>query len=64
MQDGPDELADLSDALDRVEAALERLDAGTYGGCEHCGEPIDGKTLEADAATTTCASCAQGRIAT
>ena len=62
--DGPDELAELSSALDRVEAALERLDAGTYGGCEHCGEAIDGPSLEADAATSTCASCAQGRIAT
>src|ERR1700683_715036 len=30
----------LRDALSDVEAALARLDAGTYGRCDRCHEPI------------------------
>ena len=33
--------------LAECEAALERLDAGTYGVCEECGKPISGERLEA-----------------
>ena len=32
--------AELQDQLDRRRAALARLDDGTYGRCEVCGEPI------------------------
>ena len=31
-----------------VEAALERLDQGTYGQCEVCGRPIPDERLEAN----------------
>ncbi len=35
-------------ALERkIQAALERLDAGKYGICERCGKPIDPRRLEA-----------------
>lgn len=34
-------------ALEEVDAALARLDAGTYGVCEVCGEPIDADRLAA-----------------
>lgn len=37
-----------------VEHALERLDAGTYGTCEACGEPIPDDRLEALPATRFC----------
>jgi RNA polymerase-binding protein DksA len=30
-----------------VQAALERIEAGTYGICMHCGEPIDARRLKA-----------------
>ena len=33
--------------LDEVEAALQRLDNGTYGYCQRCGRPIDARRLEA-----------------
>lgn len=33
--------------LEQVEAALARLDAGTYGKCERCGEEIPEARLEA-----------------
>ncbi len=36
-----------SEELGEVRAALERLDAGTYGLCMQCGEPIDIQRLKA-----------------
>ena len=45
---------DLRDQLDDVERALAKLDAGTYGQCEVCGEPIADARLEAMPATRFC----------
>lgn len=33
--------------LEQVEAALARLDNGTYGYCQRCGKPIEARRLEA-----------------
>ena len=44
--------------LDEVEAALERLGAGTYGTCEVCGGPIAAERLEARSVARTCITCA------
>ena len=44
--------------LDEVDAALARLDAGTYGTCEACGDPIGEGRLEARPAARTCIRCA------
>ena len=33
--------------LEQVQAALQRLDNGTYGFCQRCGKPIDARRLEA-----------------
>lgn len=33
--------------LEQVNAALARLDDGTYGYCQRCGKPIDARRLEA-----------------
>lgn len=41
--------------LGDVEAALERLEAGTYGSCEVCGQPIEDSRLEAHPSTRVCA---------
>lgn len=38
-------------------SALERLDAGTYGTCESCGEPIGKLRLHAFQRATSCVSC-------
>ncbi len=46
--------ASLRDQLDDVEAALARLDAGTYGRCVVCNEPIPSARLEAMPAARTC----------
>jgi DnaK suppressor protein len=71
--DGPDEAGRaqrLTDRYDRrslecharsaiaeVEQALARLDAGTYGRCASCGEPIDLERLVALPETALCAAC-------
>jgi DnaK suppressor protein len=44
--------------LTEVEAALERLQGGTYGICERCGQPIAKARLEARPAASTCIRCA------
>jgi RNA polymerase-binding transcription factor DksA len=46
--------AQLRDQLDDVEHALARLDEGTYGTCEVCGEPIGEARLEVMPATRFC----------
>lgn len=47
--------------LQRIEAALRRIDKGDYGLCTVCDEPIAQKRLEADPAAPTCVRCAGGR---
>lgn len=44
----------LLENLDRVRAALARLDDGTYGVCEVCGEPISDARLEVRPWATRC----------
>jgi DnaK suppressor protein len=46
--------AQLRDQLDDVEKALARLDEGTYGSCEVCGQPIGDARLEVMPATRFC----------
>jgi RNA polymerase-binding transcription factor DksA len=43
--------------LRRVQAALDRLDAGTYGHCSRCRQPIERQRLEAMPEMDRCASC-------
>jgi RNA polymerase-binding transcription factor DksA len=38
--------------------AVARLDAGRYGVCDSCGEPIPAARLTARPAASTCVSCA------
>ncbi|MDQ2816442.1 MAG: TraR/DksA C4-type zinc finger protein [Actinomycetota bacterium] len=44
--------------LAAIEAALRRLEAGHYGSCERCGQPIGDERLAARPAAVTCISCA------
>ena len=43
-----------------IEAALARVDAGTYGTCESCGKPIPQARLEAVPEATLCVACKSG----
>ncbi len=45
------------DELAQIDRALHRMDAGTYGACSRCGEPIAWKRLEAQPAAQRCAAC-------
>lgn len=47
-------LADLEARYDTVLSALARIENGTYGVCEVCGEAIEEGRLTADPAATTC----------
>ncbi len=47
--------------LAEIAAAEERLDAGTYGFCERCDEPIGEARLEARPTARTCIRCASAR---
>jgi DnaK suppressor protein len=49
----------ILDRLSQVEHALDRLDAGTYGRCERCGNEIPTARLEAFPSVTLCVSCKQ-----
>jgi len=47
----------VREMLARVTAALERLEAGTYGLCESCGEPIGTERLNALPYADMCIEC-------
>jgi len=44
--------------IQRIEAALRRIQAGDYGYCVLCDEPIGEQRLAADPAVPTCIDCA------
>jgi DnaK suppressor protein len=44
--------------LGEVDAALKRIDLGTWGRCEKCQGPIDPRRLKAFPEARTCTSCA------
>jgi len=43
--------------LDELDAALARVEQGTYGVCERCGQQIPEGRLEARPVARTCVSC-------
>ncbi len=48
---------DLQDILAQVDAALERMNEGTYGVCQRCGQKIGEERLEAFPYVAYCISC-------
>ncbi len=48
---------ELEQRLDEINRALKRLDEGTYGICEMCGQPIKPARLEALPWATLCINC-------
>lgn len=43
--------------LDKIEKALRKIEEGSFGTCEECGEEISVKRLEARPETTLCIRC-------
>jgi DnaK suppressor protein len=48
----------LESTLARTERALAKLDEGSYGICDRCGEPIEPGRLAAMADSVLCLACA------
>ncbi|EFL31498.1 DNA-binding protein [Streptomyces viridochromogenes DSM 40736] len=51
--------ANAREMLVQTERALERLDSGTYGLCENCGNPIGKARMQAFPRATLCVECKQ-----
>lgn len=51
--------ANAREMLEQTERALDRLDAGTYGLCENCGNPIGKARMQAFPRATLCVECKQ-----
>nr|WP_246620140.1 TraR/DksA family transcriptional regulator [Streptomyces corallincola] len=51
--------ANAREMLDQTDRALERLDAGTYGVCENCGNAIGKARMQAFPRATLCVECKQ-----
>jgi DnaK suppressor protein len=43
--------------INKIRKALEKIEDGSFGLCEVCGEPIEFKRLEARPVTTLCIEC-------
>lgn len=52
---------ELSEALDQIDAALQRIEDGTYGSCESCGNEVGADRLAAMPAAARCIDCASGQ---
>jgi DnaK suppressor protein len=51
--------ANQRELLQQTEKALDRLDKGSYGACEVCGDPIGKMRLMAFPRATLCMTCKQ-----
>ena len=47
----------IADRINRLTAALERLNEGTYGACAVCGRPIERSRLDALPEAERCLDC-------
>jgi DnaK suppressor protein len=56
-----DAARNLDAKLRDVERAIAKLDEGTYGTCDSCGEPIAPERLEAIPWAVLCMTCAAAR---
>src|SRR2546422_7274941 len=49
--------------LAKIDEAVQRIEDGTYGECESCGQPIGVGRLKARPVTTLCIDCKQSQEA-
>lgn len=43
--------------LKKINEAIRRIEEGSYGECENCGDPIELRRLQARPTTTLCIAC-------
>jgi RNA polymerase-binding protein DksA len=48
----------LRETLTEIDAAVAKIDAGTYGTCDNCGKEIGAARLDAMPMATLCVECA------
>lgn len=53
---------DLKDVVTQVEDALARIEKGTYGTCESCGQTIPAARLKALPYATLCVDCKRAEV--
>jgi DnaK suppressor protein len=46
-----------SDRIEKINAAVQAIDDGTYGICIKCDKPIDPRRLDAEPTALTCIEC-------
>jgi DnaK suppressor protein len=51
-------------AVEDIDRALVKIDAGTYGICERCGKPIPKERLKALPYAALCVACKSGGLTT
>ncbi len=56
--------AQARNAVDEIDRALAKIDAGTYGICERCGQPIPKERLKALPYAALCVACKSGGLTT
>jgi DnaK suppressor protein len=54
--------AQARDAVEQIDLALAKMDAGTYGLCESCGSTIPEERLEALPHAALCVTCKSGGL--
>ncbi len=47
----------IRDLIDQINRAIARIDEGSYGTCERCGQPIDASRLKALPHASLCLDC-------
>lgn len=47
----------MEEHVNQIEAALKRMDEGTYGVCSNCGKSISAERMEALPYATLCVEC-------
>lgn len=52
----------LEGSLEDVNAALERIQKGTYGKCRYCGNDIDARRLQARPESSSCVDCKKKKL--
>ncbi len=56
-------LADnLEVTVSRIDRALEKIDGGSYGTCDDCGQPIATGRLRVSPASSLCIECARRQV--